>query len=56
MITLPLDGSGALFRQFDVRGLPVFLVIDSAGCIIERVEGATDPLKERLAGKGMLTQ
>jgi peroxiredoxin len=39
-IPLALDESGALFRAFDVKEVPVVLVADGTGRIIRRIEAA----------------
>lgn len=50
---LALDESGAIFRSFGVRDVPVFIVVSSKGEIIGRVNGTNDHLDEQLSRSGL---
>ena len=45
-----LDESGALFRAFDVTGVPVVVVLDAEGRVRQRVERLDKDLRTALAG------
>ena len=50
---LALDESGAVFRNFGVRDVPVFILVNSKGEITGRINGATDHLDEQLSRTGL---
>jgi len=48
-VPLALDESGGLFRRFGVRDVPTFVVVNSRGVIVNRVDEVTDHLHDDLS-------
>ena len=48
-IPLALDETGSVFRQFGVRDVPAFVVVDATGRIVGRTDGAHERLDEQLS-------
>jgi thiol-disulfide isomerase/thioredoxin len=51
-LPLALDDSGALFRAFGIREVPVLLVADAHGRIVRRLGDAGEPLRAELGRLG----
>ena len=48
MVPLSLDEKGAIFRQFGVKDVPTFIVVDAAGRITARIDGMSDHWQTRI--------